>query len=200
MRLGAVTYDVLKDWDIEKIIKTPQETGYEAVELRTTHKHGVEPSLGNEERLQVRKRFAASRVRLLSFGTTCEFQSPDAAERARQVALAKEFVVLAHDTGALGVRVRPNALPKDVPQQSTISNIAACLRELRDFGAGYGVEIWMEVHGAETQRPPGTLTSAPLAKASRMNCGSTRPEHITRITRVLGAYFSRDVPARSAAR
>jgi len=170
MRLGAVTYNVLKDWDIERIIKTLEEIGYEAVELRTTHKHGVEPSLGTGERLQVRKRFAASKVRLLSFGTTCEFQSPDAAERASQVALAKEFVLLAHDTGALGVKVRPNGLPKDVPRETTISKIAACLHELGDFGAGYGVEIWMEVHGPETQRPP--VAAAILRAANHPNVGA----------------------------
>ena len=32
--------------------------------------------------------------------------------------------------------------------------IADCLRELGDYGAGRGVEIWMEVHGARTQEPP----------------------------------------------
>src|SRR5512135_1858067 len=41
--------------------------------------------------------------------------------------------------------------------------------------------------------------SAPLAKASMMNCGSTRPEHISRMVRQLAAYFMRDTPARSAA-
>src|SRR6516225_4085655 len=41
--------------------------------------------------------------------------------------------------------------------------------------------------------------SAPLAKASKMNCGSTRPEHIRRITRAFAAYFRRETPARSAA-
>lgn len=45
MRLGAVTYNVLRDWDVETIITKLEETGgFEAVELRTTHKHGVEPS------------------------------------------------------------------------------------------------------------------------------------------------------------
>ncbi len=179
MRLGAVTYNVLKDWDIETIIKNLEAIGYEAVELRTTHKHGVEPSLGQAERLAVRKRFAASKVRLLSFGTTCEFQSPDAAERARQVALAKEFVVLAHDTGALGVKVRPNGLPKDVPPQTTISNIAACLRDLGDFGAGYGVEIWMEVHGAETQRPPVAAAIMQAARHSNVGaCWNSNPTDV----------------------
>ena len=170
MRLGAVTYNVLRDWDVEKIIKTLGEIGYEAVELRTTHKHGVEPSIGKEERLRVRRQFEASKVRLLSYGTTCEFHSPDAAERARQVALAKDFVVLAHDTGALAVKVRPNGLPKEVPRETTIANIGACLRELGEFGAGYGVEIWMEVHGPETQLPQNS--AAILKAANHANAGA----------------------------
>ena len=44
MLLGAVTYNVLKDWDLETIIKNLEAAGFEAVELRTGHKHGVEIS------------------------------------------------------------------------------------------------------------------------------------------------------------
>ncbi len=154
MLLGAVTYNVLKDWDLETIITKLEPLGFEAVELRTTHKHGVEPSLSKAERERVRERFARSKVRLLSFGTTCEFHSPDPAVRAQQVATGKEFVDLAHDTGAWGIKVRPNGLPKEVPEQTTIANIGAALRELGDYGARMGVEIWLEVHGRDTQNPP----------------------------------------------
>jgi hypothetical protein len=41
MMLGAVTYNVLKNWDLETIITNLEKLGYEAVELRTGHKHGV---------------------------------------------------------------------------------------------------------------------------------------------------------------
>lgn len=153
MLLGAVTYNVLKDMDLETIIQTLEATGFEAVELRTGHKHGVEPGISEAERQRVKARFERSRVRLLSFGTTCEFQSPDAAERKRQVEAAKQFVMLAHDTGAWGVKVRPNGLPRGVPKETTVGNIGAALNELGDFGRGYGVEIWVEVHGGETQVP-----------------------------------------------
>src|SRR2546427_10979888 len=103
MQLGAVTYNVLKDLDLETVIKTLEAAGFEAVELRTGHKHGVEPAISEAERQRVKNRFEHSKVRLLSFGTTCEFQSGDAAERKRQVETAKQFVTLAHDTGAPGV-------------------------------------------------------------------------------------------------
>src|SRR5665811_984585 len=37
--LGITTYNVLMDWDLDKIIQTLPGLGFEAVELRTTHKH-----------------------------------------------------------------------------------------------------------------------------------------------------------------
>src|SRR6202007_3053871 len=140
-----------------------EAAGYEAVELRTGHKHGIEPSLNEAQRNKVRERFQKSKVRLLSFGSTCEFESPDAAVRQQQVEIGKQWVSLAHDTGAWGVKVRPNGLPKGVPEDTTIRNIGACLRELGEFGQGKGVEIWMEVHGRETQVP---TVAAAIMKAT----------------------------------
>jgi sugar phosphate isomerase/epimerase len=153
MKLGAVTYNVLKDMDLETVIKTLEASGFEAVELRTGHKHGVEPTISEAERQRVKDRFSRTKVKLVSYGTTCEFQSADAAERQRQVELAKQFITLAHDTNATGVKVRPNGLAKGVPRETTIANIAAGLRAVGDFGYVHGVEIWLEVHGGETQVP-----------------------------------------------
>lgn len=154
MLLGAVTYNVLKDWDVETIIKNLEAAGFEAVELRTSHKHGVEPSLSPEERARVKERFQRSKVRLLSYGSTCEFHSPNPAVRKENVEIGKRFVDLAHDTGAWGVKVRPNGLPKEVSPQETVKNIAGSLRELGEYAQGRGVEIWVEVHGRETSQPP----------------------------------------------
>ncbi len=124
MQLGAVTYNVLKDMDLETVIKTLETTGFEGVELRTTHKHGVEPSINEAERARVKERFARSKVKLLSYGTTCEFHATDPAERRKQIDLGKQFVTVAHDTDARGVKVRPNGLPNGVPKETTIANIA----------------------------------------------------------------------------
>ncbi len=170
MHLGCVTYNVLKDLDLEGIIKILETTGFEAVELRTEHKHGIEPSISKERREEVKARFARSRVRLLSFGSTCEFQSPDPAVRRKNIDLGKEWVELAHDTGALAVKVRPNGLPKDVPVEAVVKGIGESLHELGDYGSRYGVEIWMEVHGGQTQNPP--LAAAILRAANHPNVGA----------------------------
>lgn len=52
------------------------------------------------------------------------------------------------------MKVRPNGFPPGVSREETISNIGACLKELGEYGRGKGVEIWMEVHGRDTQVPP----------------------------------------------
>jgi sugar phosphate isomerase/epimerase len=152
-QLGCVTYNLLQGMDLESVIQILEKTGIAAVELRTGHKHNVEPSIGAEERARVRERFRKSKVRLLSFGTTCEFQSPDLSVRRGQVELAKSFVDLAHDTGALGVKVRPNGLPNGVAYETTIRNVAGGLHEVAEYGASKGIEIWMEVHGRGTMEP-----------------------------------------------
>ncbi len=154
MQLGLVTYNLAKDWDIDTIITKLEAARFEAVELRTSHKHGVEPSLSRPERERVRDRFNRSKVKLLSFGSTCEFHSPDQAVREKNVAECKAFIELAHDVGAVGVKVRPNGFPNGVPHDITIQRIGQALRECGEYGARYGVEVWLEVHGRETQNPP----------------------------------------------
>ena len=153
-RLGSVTYNVLKDHNLDDVIRILEATGFEGVELRTGHKHGVEPSLPAAERTRVRRQFEKSKVRLVAYGTTCEFHSASAQERQKQVQIAKEFIDLAHDTGALGVKVRPNGLPAEVPKETTIGNIGAALRELGEYGSAKRVGVWLEVHGSQTSPPP----------------------------------------------
>src|SRR5689334_10696839 len=79
LKLGTVTYLIAKDWDVPTIIKNLTEAQFDAVEFRTTHKHGVEISLTAPERAAVRKQFEGSPVRIGGLGTTCEFHSPDPA-------------------------------------------------------------------------------------------------------------------------
>ena len=154
MQLGLVTYNIAKDWDVETIIQKLEAARFEAVELRTGHKHGVEPSLGKAEREKVRDRFNRSKIKLVSLGSTCEFHSPDAAVREKNIAECKAFIELAHDLGALGVKVRPNGFNAGEAHETTIQRIGAALRACGEYGSRYGVEIWLEVHGRETQNPP----------------------------------------------
>lgn len=178
-RLGLVTYNLAKDWDIPTLIKNCTATGFEAVELRTTHQHGVEPTLTREQRAAVRQQFAGSSVRLLSLGSVAEFHSPDPAIVRKNIEDCKRFLELAHDIGALGVKVRPNGIPKDVPEEKTLAQIGAALRECGETAKGLGVEVWVEVHGRDSSHPPRMRKMMENASHPHVGiCWNSNPEDL----------------------
>ena len=154
IRLGLVTYNLAKDWDIPTIIRNCQEAKFEGVELRTTHAHGVEVALSKGQREEVRRQFRESSVALMGLGSAFDYHTPDQARLRKDIEATKEYIVLAHDVGAPGVKVRPNGLPKEVPKEKTLEQIGLSLRELGEFGDGYGVQIRLEVHGPESSLLP----------------------------------------------
>lgn len=152
-KLGLVTYMVGSQWDLPTLIEVCKKSGVTGVELRTTHKHGVEPTLAPEQRKDVRKRFEDSGVVLWGLGSVCEFHAPDKAVVEQNVETCKQFVQLAHDISARGVKVRPNGLPQGVPAEKTVEQIGKALVACGRAAADAGVEIWVEVHGKDTARP-----------------------------------------------
>jgi len=178
-KLGLVTYNLAKDWDIDTIIKNCEQTGFEGVELRTTHRHGVEISISKARRAEVKKRFADSRVRLTSLGTTCEYHYADPVAVEKNIEETRRWCELAQDLGCLGVKVRPNGFPKSVPQDKTLDQIGHALARCGDAAREHGVEIWLEVHGEGTQLPPNihrilTVANHPTVGA----CWNSNPTDI----------------------
>src|SRR2546428_11425986 len=76
LKLGTVTYNIAKDWDLPTLIRNLTEAGFDAVELRTTHRHGVELSLSPAARAEVRKRFEGTPVAIGGVGTTGGYHTP----------------------------------------------------------------------------------------------------------------------------
>ncbi|MHB1422929.1 MAG: sugar phosphate isomerase/epimerase family protein [Gemmataceae bacterium] len=166
-RLGLVTYNLAASWDLAALLRVCKSAAISPVELRTTHKHGVEPSLSKEQRKDVRKRFADAGIDIWGCGTTCEFQAPDAAVVRANIETCKRFVALVADLGGRGVKVRPNGLPTDVPVEKTLEQIGKSLIACGKAADDAGVEIWLEVHGAGTAHPPH-------AKTIMEHCGHRR--------------------------
>ena len=163
-KLGLVTYNVAAGWDLATIIENCRQAQIEGVEFRTTHEHGVEPSLSADQRRDVKKRCTDGGLIIWGLGTACEFHSPDAAVVKKNIATCGDFVKLAYDIGARGVKVRPNGLPKEVPVEKTLEQIGNALTECGKIAADHGVEIWLEVHGAKTQEPPNIRTIMDVCK------------------------------------
>ena len=110
-QLGIVTHNFTLGWDLPTILTRLEKLGYAGVELHTGHAHKVEVSLTRQERDEVRRRFADSPVSLAGLGSTFEYHSVDPAVVRKNIEGTKEYVRLAHDVGAPGVKVRPNGVP-----------------------------------------------------------------------------------------
>jgi sugar phosphate isomerase/epimerase len=181
LHLGIVTYNIAKDWDLPTILKKCEKLGYAGVELRTTHKHGVEPSLSAAQRAEVRRQFEDSPVELVGLGTTCEYQSPDPEVVKKNLRETTEFIRLAHDLGARGVKVRPNGLPKGEDPDAVFRRIGAALHEVGEEAQGHGVEIRVEVHGGGTAEWPGFAKIIEYADHPNVFvCWNSNPSDVTK--------------------
>jgi sugar phosphate isomerase/epimerase len=153
-RFGLVTYLWGQDMDLPAVIEACQKSGLGGVELRTEHKHAVEPSLSASERDEVRQRFADSGIELVGYGSNAQFHDSEPEKLKANIELTKEYIRLMHDCGGSGVKVKPNGFAKDVPRERTIEQIGRALNEVAAYGEGFGQQIRMEVHGTGTSDLP----------------------------------------------
>lgn len=154
LKVGLMTYTLGKDWDIETIIKNCTEAEWKSVELRTTHKHGVEVTLSPAQRADVKKRFKDSALETISLASAFQYHYPDQAEVKKNIEGTKEYIKLAKDVGATGIRVFPNAFVDGKDKEKTMEQIGKALAEVGAYGNDNGVEIRVCVHGKGTNTPP----------------------------------------------
>ena len=154
MKLGLVTYQWGKDWDLPTLIANCEKAGFEAVELRTEHAHGVETSLTASQRAEVKKRFADSPVTCVGYGSNFDYHHVDQERVKQNIQGTKEYLKLCKDIGATGIKVKPNGLPEEVSKEKTIAQIATSLNECGKYASDLGQLIRVEVHGRLTQQLP----------------------------------------------
>jgi len=154
LKLGLMTYNLGKDWDIETIIKNCTETEFQHVELRTTHKHGVEVSMNKHQRNEVKKRFEDSPLEAISLASAYAYHFPDRQELNTHIEGTKEYLQLGADIGAQGIRVFPNALPEGIDPEKTMEQIGKSVAEVALVGHNLGVKVRLEEHGRGTDNIP----------------------------------------------
>ena len=151
MKLGFVTYLWGKDWDQDTLIRNLTESKIHGVELRVEHAHKVSPLLTKEERILVKKKFQDSPVAIVGMGTNQQYDYVEPEKLSKSIEETKQFMILSHEIGGSGVKVKPNGFRKGIPHEKTIEQIGKALNELAIFGANLGQQLRLEVHGEETQ-------------------------------------------------
>lgn len=154
MKFGLVTYLWGKDMDLPTLISSCEKSGLGGVEVRTQHKHGVEPSLSKSERELVRKQFEDSPVELVGYGSNAQFHEAEPEKLKANIELTRQYIQLMHDCGGTGVKVKPNSFVNGVEHEKTIEQIGKALNEVAEYGQEYGQQIRVEVHGPGTSELP----------------------------------------------
>jgi sugar phosphate isomerase/epimerase len=155
LKLGLMTYMIGAAWDVDTIIKNLHETKIEHVELRTTHKHGVEVDLNKQQREEIKKRFIDANI-ALSLASAFSYHHEDQDELKNNIEGTKEFLQLAADVGAEGIRVFPNAVPDegDPNREKILEQIGQSVSECATVGNNLEVELRLEEHGRGTANIP----------------------------------------------
>lgn len=158
LKLGLMTHTLGKDWDIETIIKNCSETGWVHAELRTTHKHGVEVTLSKQKRKEVKKRFEDSPLEAISLASGFSYNHTDPKELKNHIEDTKEYLQLAADVGAIGIRVFPiakqTALHEGILGEKTMEQIGKSLAEVSLVGHNLGVDVRVCAHGDGARNIP----------------------------------------------
>ncbi len=155
LKLGLMTYMIGASWDVDTIINNLHETKIEHVELRTTHKHGVEVDLNKQQREEIKKRFIDANI-ALSLASAFSYHHEDQDELKKSIEGTKEFLQLAADVGAQGIRVFPNAVPEEgnPTRKKILEQIGKSVSECASVGNNLGVELRLEEHGQGTANIP----------------------------------------------
>lgn len=127
MKLGLVTYNWGKDWDIPTIIKNCTEFGILGVESRVEHAHGVGLGISESSMAEVKKMFVDSPVEIVGMGTNEEYDSPNTDVLKGNIENTKEFIRISQGIGGSGVK--PNGFHEDVPREKTIEQIGKSLNK-----------------------------------------------------------------------
>jgi sugar phosphate isomerase/epimerase len=151
MKLGFVTYLWGKDWDQDTLIRNLTASKILGVELRVDHAHKVSPLLTKEERILVKKKFQDSPVAIVGMGTNQQYDYVEPEQLSKSIEETKKFMILSHEIGGTGVKVKPNQFRAGVSHEKTIEQIGKALNEIAVFGANLGQQLRLEVHGNETQ-------------------------------------------------
>ena len=149
MKLGLLTFNMAKEWDLDTIIEKVPALGFEGVELRTDreHAHGIEPEMPDAELTAIRERFEEAGVAIAGLSSSCSYDSPDPEVLRANIDGTKRHLDMCALLGTGGVKVYGNVFHDEVPREETIAQLTTSLAECAAHGADVGAQVRFEMHG-----------------------------------------------------
>lgn len=150
MKLSLDTYSIGQTLTLRDLMALLPAAGYDAVEFRSEagQVHGVELEASKAERRRIRTLLNEAGIEVSVLSTSQRFESPDPKVRQAAIDRSKQFVELADDMGAKGIRVFGNDFPEGSNKPDVIQYVGESIREIGEFAEGTDdVEVLLEMHG-----------------------------------------------------
>jgi len=150
------------DWSFQDLIRNGVDFGFDGVEIRLLQRETnllAHPDFQSSELAARQRELAEARFEVRGLASSVQLQSPDKAERERQLESGRRYFELAAELGARFVRVFGDVLQptedSSVPveevspeqRQLTVSLVADGLNQLGELAEPFGIEVLIETHG-----------------------------------------------------
>lgn len=137
-------------WDFTQVLQHAKTNQYAGIEIR-----GIKgdldlpnhPIFSRTNIAATRRQVADAGVKIVNLGSSANMHFLDQQKRQNNLDEAKKYIELASQLGCPFIRVFPNDLPKDQPENETVDAIIRALQELGDFAKNSGVKVLLESHG-----------------------------------------------------
>lgn len=149
MKWSLNTYQTCQDWELSKILKIAEDTGYHGVELLMDYeqKHGFEWDTPEDQWAKLKDEVDASDVVISSLTSCQNFHSPDAEDRAESGRRIKRVIDMADFMGCDHVRVLGDRFD-DNNRDAVVGYVTDGLKGVGEYAQPKGITVSIEMHGS----------------------------------------------------
>lgn len=137
-------------WDFSQVLQHATKNQYSGIEIRGIKGNLDLPALpifSPTNLASTRRQVADAGLKIVNLGSSANMHFLDAKKRQSNLDEAKKFIDLANQLACPFIRVFPNDLPKDQPENETVNAIIQGLIELGNYAKNSGVKVLLESHG-----------------------------------------------------
>jgi len=156
------------DWTFEHTAEQAAQNGYAALEVRLLDGQIIPSDLSPQRQKEIAAALDRTGVSIIALGLSTRFSSPNADERAANLAQLKRYIELAENMGVPMVRTFGGNVEAGSTLDQAIDWVAQNLAAVAPFAEQHGVTVLLETHdafcrGAEVARALQQVDSPAIA-------------------------------------